>query len=148
MDELAAKIYQALAVVELAASGAPVVAEGAGVAWLVREYDGRPMCGVLDAAGRTGGHLTLGYRDATVRSLSPFLSLGTRIAGYKQHRGLVSPRAGEHPAWSWEGGQPEGFVSGGVHASYLCLHWAGVPELAPRFVARAQGEQTTMKLAS
>ena len=39
---------------------------------------------------------------------------------------LVTPRAGVDAAWSWSGGQPEGFVWRGVHASYLGLHWAGV----------------------
>jgi cobyrinic acid a,c-diamide synthase len=107
------------------------------------------MCGVIDAAGRTSEHLIIGYRDATVRSISAVLPPGTRIVGYKQHRGLVSPRAGEHPAWSWPGGAPEGFVSVGLHASYLCLHWAAAPEMAVRFVAAAAaGGAPSMGLAS
>jgi cobyrinic acid a,c-diamide synthase len=159
LDELAANETLARSVAALAAAGRPVVAEGAGLAWLCREFDGRPMCGVVDATGRTSEHVIIGYREATVRSVSPHLSLGSRVVGYKQHVGLVSPRAGEQPAWSWPGGQPEGFVSGGVHASYLCLHWAGVPQIAERLVAAARavpggpwdgepGTTTTMRLAS
>lgn len=148
LDELSANGSLNLAVARLAAAGYPIVAEGAGLAWLCREYDGRPMCGVIDAAGRTGEHVVIGYRDATVRSVSPVLPLGTRIVGYKQHRGLVSPRAGEQPAWSWPGGAPEGFVSVGLHASYLCLHWAAAPEMAVRFVTAAAGGAPTMRLAS
>ena len=30
---------------------------------------------------------------------------------------------------------PEGFVQGNVHASYLHLHWAGMPQIAKRIVA-------------
>lgn len=149
LDELSANGSLNLAVARLAAAGYPIVAEGPGLAWLCREYDGRPMCGVIDAAGRTSEHLIIGYRDATVRSVSAVLPPGTRIVGYKQHRGLVSPRAGEHPAWSWPGGAPEGFVSVGLHASYLCLHWAAAPEMAVRFVAAAAaGGAPSMGLAS
>jgi cobyrinic acid a,c-diamide synthase len=148
LEELSANGALCLAVARLAAAGYPIVAEGVGLAWLCREYDGRPMCGVIDAAGRTSEHLTVGYRDATVRSVSPVLPVGTRIVGYKQHRGLVSPRAGERPAWSWPGGSPEGFVSVGLHASYLCLHWAAVPELAARVVEAAAGGAPAMGLAS
>jgi cobyrinic acid a,c-diamide synthase len=148
LEELSANGALCLAVARLAAGGYPIVAEGTGLAWLCREYDGRQMCGVIDAAGRTSEHLTVGYRDATVRSVSPVLPVGTRIVGYKQHRGLVSPRAGERPAWSWPGGAPEGFVSVGLHASYLCLHWAAAPELAVRVVEAATGGAPALGLAS
>ncbi len=148
LDELSANRALAAAVKALADAGRPVVVEGAGLGWLVREFDGRPMCGVLDAAGRTGDYPVLGYREAIARSVSAHLSLGTGVVGHKQHRGQVSPRAGEHPAWSWPGGQPEGFVRGGVHASYLCLHWAAQPQIATRLVSAAAGEEETLRLAS
>jgi cobyrinic acid a,c-diamide synthase len=41
------------------------------------------------------------------------------------------------PAWTWTGGNPEGFVWRQVHASQLGLHWAGAPEIARRLVAAA-----------
>jgi cobyrinic acid a,c-diamide synthase len=148
LDELAANTALAGSVRSLAASGRPVVAEGAGLAWLTREYDGRPMCGVLDVTGRTGEYLVVGYREATVRSVSPHLAVGTGLVGHKAHRGLVSPRSGERPAWSWPGGQPEGFATGGIHASYLCLHWAAKPEIAHKLVSAAAGEEDTLRLAS
>jgi cobyrinic acid a,c-diamide synthase len=47
----------------------------------------------------------------------------------------VSPAAAGAPAWRWAGGDPEGHVNGGVHASYLHLHWAGRPAIARRLVA-------------
>jgi cobyrinic acid a,c-diamide synthase len=156
LDELSANGMLALNVAALATAGRPVIAEGAGVAWLAREYDGRPMCGVLDVTGRTGDYMIVGYREATVRSASPHLPVGSSMVGHKQHRGAVTPRAGERPAWFWPGGQPEGFVTGGVHASYLCLHWAARPDIATRLVEAASGgsgedgagEDGTMRLAS
>jgi cobyrinic acid a,c-diamide synthase len=145
---MAANTALAQAVRDLAGSGRPIIAEGAGLAWLARDFDGRPMCGVLNASGRTGEYPVVGYREATVRTVSPHLSLGTAIVGHKQHQGVVTPRAGERPAWSWPGGQPEGFVHGGVHASYLCLHWAAQPEIATRLVSAAAGEENTLRLVS
>jgi hypothetical protein len=63
--------------------------------------------------------------------------LGARVVGYKHHRSTLTPRAGQTPAWSWNGGAPEGFVWRRVHASYLTLHWAGTPEIARRLVMAA-----------
>jgi cobyrinic acid a,c-diamide synthase len=126
----------------LARAGGPILAEAVGLAFLLREYAGRPMVGLLDATGMPGDQLALGYREATARSVSPFLQVGTRLVGYRRHRGLVTPRAGEQPAWSWPGGSPEGFVSGRIHASYLCLHWAGAPQIAQRFVAAIHGSDS------
>jgi cobyrinic acid a,c-diamide synthase len=137
-DELCANERLRGEVAALAAAGAPVVAEGAGLVWLCRELDGRPMCGVLDASAHTADATVLGYREATAQT-SRLLPAGTRVVGHKLHRTLVSPRAGASPAWSWPGGAPEGFVSGGVHASYLALHWAGSPGVAVRLVAAARG---------
>ncbi|OLE29427.1 MAG: hydrogenobyrinic acid a,c-diamide synthase (glutamine-hydrolyzing) [Actinobacteria bacterium 13_1_20CM_3_71_11] len=159
LDELAANVALATRVRQFALTGRPIVAEGIGLAWLAREFDGRPMCGVLDVVGRTGEHPVVGYREATVGTAGPHLSPGTEVVGYKQHRGLVTPRAGQHPAWSWPGGQPEGFVRGGVHASYLCLHWAGRPDIASRLITAAAsgseyggsaeyGEENTLRLVS
>ena len=55
----------------------------------------------------------------------------------------VSPADGA--AWHWTGGGTaakgfvtEGFVQGGVHASYLHTHWAGVPGAAERITAAAR----------
>src|SRR5436305_878220 len=89
LDELAANVALATRVRQFALTGRPIVAEGIGLAWLAREFDGRPMCGVLDVVGRTGEHPVVGYREATVGTAGPHLSPGTEVVGYKQHRGLV-----------------------------------------------------------
>jgi len=108
----------------LAASGAPVVGECAGLLYLCQELDGLPMCGVLPAHARMTSRLTLGYRTAG------------DVTGHEFHRTVVEPRAGATPAWLLDDG-PEGFVQDGVHASYVHLHWAGAPERAAAFVDAA-----------
>jgi cobyrinic acid a,c-diamide synthase len=136
-DELSANRQLCNAVAQFAHDGWPVVAEGVGLPWLSRDYDGRPMCAVLDASALTGEPTVAGYREATAPATSALAPAGARITGYKQHRAVVTPRAGQQPAWTWSGGNPEGFVWRQVHASQLGLHWAGAPEIARRLVAAA-----------
>ncbi|WP_309051085.1 cobyrinate a,c-diamide synthase [Streptomyces sp.] len=136
--ELSANEPLRKAVADLAASGAPVAAECAGLLYLARSLDGRPMCGVLDADARMSERLTLGYRDAVAVSDSVLAAAGTRMRGHEFHRTVIEPGAGASPAWGLR--QPErrveGFVQGGVHASYVHTHWAGAPGVAARFVER------------
>lgn len=135
--ELAANEPLRDAVRELAAAGGPVVAECAGLLWLARSLDGHEMCGVLDARAVMTGRLTLGYRDAVAVSGSVLAEPGTRVTGHEFHRTALTPAAGPAPAWAWRGTAAEGFVQGGVHASYLHLHWAGQPGFAARTVRAA-----------
>ncbi|HTJ33163.1 MAG TPA: cobyrinate a,c-diamide synthase [Dactylosporangium sp.] len=125
------------AVAAHAAAGKPIAAEGTGLVWLCRDYNGRPMCGVVDASARETDLVVLGYREATARSSSVLLPVGAQVIGHKMHRTSIAPRAGLQAAWTWAGGPAEGFVQRGVHASYLGLHWAGHPSIASRFVAAA-----------
>jgi cobyrinic acid a,c-diamide synthase len=119
----------------LAARGGPVAAECAGLLYLARSLDGVPMCGVLATDAVMSPRLTLGYREAVALSDSVLAPAGTRVRGHEFHRTVATPAAGPAPAWRWPDGGPEGFVSGGVHASYLHLNWAGSPALAERFVS-------------
>jgi cobyrinic acid a,c-diamide synthase len=123
-------------VARLAGSGAPVVAECAGLLYLATELDGQPMCGVLDATARMTGRLTLGYRDAVAAGPSVLAPAGTAVRGHEFHRTTVVPGSPPAPAWAYSG-REEGFVRRGVHASYLHLHWAGYPDLARRVVEAA-----------
>ncbi|MCX5436496.1 cobyrinate a,c-diamide synthase [Streptomyces sp. NBC_00063] len=138
-SELSANEPLRKAVGELARSGAPVVAECAGLLYLARSLDGQPMCGVLDADARMSERLTLGYRDAVAVSDSVLAANGTRVRGHEFHRTVVEPGAGTTPAWGITRPERrvEGFVQGGVHASYLHVHWASVPQAARRIVAQA-----------
>ena len=129
------------AVARLAASGAPVLAECAGLLSLARELDGAPMCGVLPVTARMTGRLTLGYRDAVAAADSVLAPAGLAVRGHEFHRTTASPDASAPPAWTL-GGRDEGFAHGSVHASYLHLHWAGQPGIAARVVAAAAREMT------
>ncbi|MFJ9248760.1 cobyrinate a,c-diamide synthase [Streptomyces sp. NPDC101776] len=138
--ELSANEPLRKAVGALAESGAPLAAECAGLLYLCRELDGRPMCGVLDATARMSERLTLGYRDAVALSDSVLAVAGTRMRGHEFHRTVVEPGSGAAPAWGVRAPERrvEGFVQQGVHASYLHTHWAAEPGVARRFVERCR----------
>jgi cobyrinic acid a,c-diamide synthase len=147
-----------------AAGGHPLVAECGGLLYLGRSLDGLPMCGVLATVGRMTGRLTLGYRRARAASTSVLAVRGEEVRGHEFHYSALDPPAGPSPAWllagasgglgDGVGGSPaggregqdgghqpgaraEGFVAGGVHASYLHTHWAGQPGPPARLVAAA-----------
>ncbi|MGW2634865.1 cobyrinate a,c-diamide synthase [Streptomyces chattanoogensis] len=137
--DLSANAPLRAAVARLAASGAPVSAECAGLLYLSRSIDGKPMCGVLPADARMTERLTLGYREAVALADNAVAVAGTRVRGHEFHRTALEPGAGASPAWGLTHPERrvEGFVSGGVHASYLHVHWAAEPSLAGRLVESA-----------
>ena len=163
-------------VAALARSGAPVLAECAGLLYLARSLDDQPMCGVLDIDAEMTGKLTLGYRDAVAVTDSALAPVGTRAHGHEFHRTAIRPpaakaRTGGAPAgeasagatpagaalasaamasaanaWRWQARGAvvaEGFVQGGVHASYLHTHWNGLPGAADRIVAAARAHRAS-----
>jgi cobyrinic acid a,c-diamide synthase len=125
----------------LAAAGAPIHAECAGLLYLVSELDGHPMCGVLAGSARFTAQLTLGYRDAVAVTDSPLHRVGQRVVGHEFHRTAVTFTDTYQPAWMYRGQHNDavrdGAVRGGVHASYLHTHPAATPEAVARFVAHA-----------
>jgi cobyrinic acid a,c-diamide synthase len=137
--ELGANAPLLAAVRELAASGAPVHAECGGLLYLCETLDGTPMCGVLPAAANRAERLTLGYRDAVALTGSALHPVGARVTGHEFHRWSATPRAGGAAAWGWRGAEPEGFVDGEVHASFLHTHPAGEPAAVARFARRISG---------
>ena len=140
---LSANIPLRAAVAELAASGAPVHAECGGLLYLCADLDGAPLCGVLSASAAMTDRLTLGYREGVAPADSVPFAAGQRVAGHEFHHCAVTPRAGAAPAWGWRGAEPEGFVAGGVHASFLHTHPAGTPAAVARF-ARAAARSTSL----
>ncbi|WAP55329.1 cobyrinate a,c-diamide synthase [Streptomyces sp. S465] len=136
--ELSANEPLRAAVAQLAASGAPIAAECAGLLYLARSLDGEPMCGVLAAEARMSERLTLGYREAVAVSDTSLAAAGTRVRGHEFHRTAIEPGAGPEPAWGLVHPErrTEGFAQGDVHASYLHVHWASIPGAAARFVDR------------
>ncbi|MFJ7586345.1 cobyrinate a,c-diamide synthase [Streptomyces sp. NPDC097617] len=137
--ELSANEPLRAAVAAFAAAGGPVAAECAGLLYLGRSLDGKPMCGVLDADARMSDRLTLGYREAVAVTDSALARAGTRLRGHEFHRTVIEPGAGTSPAWGFTHPERrvEGFVQQGVHASYLHTHWAAEPSVARRFAEAA-----------
>ena len=122
-------------VAALAARGAPVAAECAGLLYLARTLDDRPMCGVLDVRATMTPKLTLGYRQAVAVTDSVLARAGEVVRGHEFHRTAAVPAAGDQPAWRFGPGAVEGHVAGSIVASYLHTHWAGHPAAAARFTA-------------
>ncbi len=116
--------------------GLPTVAECAGLLYLCRTVDGVPMSAALPAAGAMTPGLTLGYRTARAHD-SLLTRRGERVTGHEFHRTTVLPGAGDQPAWT-VAGEPAGFASDTLHASYLHVHWAGFPHLAARLADAAR----------
>jgi cobyrinic acid a,c-diamide synthase len=133
-EALSANVRLRADVAALARRGAPVHAECGGLLYLCRSVDGVPMCGVIDADASMADRLVLGYRDAVALRDSILYDEGDRVTGHEFHRTTVAFRAGK-TAWGWRGAQPEGFIQGGVHASFLHTHPAGHPAAVARFVA-------------
>ncbi|MET4164353.1 MULTISPECIES: cobyrinate a,c-diamide synthase [Gordonia] len=123
-----------------AAAGRPIHAECAGLLYLCEQLDGHPMSGVLDIPGHFGPTLTLGYRDAVAVSDSVLFRTGERVTGHEFHRSGVGDGA-LAPAWAWRDtagrASTHGVTTSSVHASYLHLHPASIPEALCRFVSRA-----------
>lgn len=128
-------------VAALARGGAPVLAECGGLLYLCEQLDEHAMCGVLPARARMGERLAaLGYREATARTATPWLAAGAPVRGHEFHYARVEPAAGDTPAWTLAvrgEERPEGFVAGGMQASFLHVHWAAFPQLARDFVRAA-----------
>jgi cobyrinic acid a,c-diamide synthase len=120
-----------------AVGGMPVVAECAGLLWLGESLDGRKQCGVVPAHARMTGKLALGYRDATALCDTPLLEAGTRVRAHEFHRTVSEPGHGHSPAWQLADGTRSGWAGPGLLASYLHLHWAGIPGAAARLVRSA-----------
>ncbi|MDJ0391884.1 cobyrinate a,c-diamide synthase [Rhodococcus sp. G-MC3] len=143
-EQLAANTALLADVRRVAAQGIPIHAECAGLLYLGRRLDGHAMAGVLDVEARFGSALTLGYRDAVALENSVLFEAGTRVTGHEFHRTMLVESGIENPAPAWGWRNPsrvveqrvirEGFVQGGVHASYLHTHPAGIPRSVSRFV--------------
>jgi len=139
--ELSANAVVREQIAALAATGAPVHAECAGLTYLVDDLDGHPMCGVLPGSARFTERLTLGYRDAVAPVDSSMHAAGERVTGHEFHRTTVEFADEQSPAWVFRGaGQAtvhDGAVRRGVHAGYLHTHPAAHPHSVRRFASAA-----------
>ncbi len=128
-----------------AASGMPVYAECGGLMYAgeaLTDADGRPhkMLGLIPARSIIqGGRLTLGYRELRARVPSCVLEAGATVRAHEFHYSRLQADP-DHAtaAYTCEpDGRPEGYACGSLLASYMHLHFAARPTIAPRFVAAA-----------
>jgi cobyrinic acid a,c-diamide synthase len=140
--ELEANAVLRRSIATFAAAGRPVLAECGGLLYLCEDLDGHAMCGVLPARARMTGRLTLGYRDATAATATPWLEAGEQLRGHEFHYSVVEPADPDPtPAWQLQARgreRADGFVTGAVQAGYLHVHWAATPQLASRLVRAAR----------
>lgn len=147
--ELSANASLRADVAAFAASGRPLLAECGGLLFLCSELDGHQMCGVLPARAQMGARLSLGYREATALRATPWLDSGEVVRGHEFHYSWVEPESGDEGGAAWTLAargreRAEGFVIGGVQASYLHVHWAAFPDVARRFVAAAAAARSAV----
>jgi cobyrinic acid a,c-diamide synthase len=139
-EALSANVSLRRSVASFVRSGGAVHAECGGLLYLARELDGHPMCGVLDVRASMSDRLVLGYREAVAATDSVLDVAGSRRVGHEFHTTAVRPQHAATPAWRWRDRSgstvEEGFVTGGLHASYLHTHPAGAPDSVARFVRR------------
>lgn len=121
-EALAANATLRTAIVELHRSGAPIVAEGAGVALLAQSLDGHPMCDVLATTARSGPGGVPGSVELVAASDGPLHDSGERRFGRPSAAVALDAGAGSAPAWT-VGRRPEGWAAPGLHASLVVVGW-------------------------
>ena len=116
------------------AEGLVVWAECAGLLWLCRSLDARPLAGVLDVEAVMTSRLTLGYREARVRVDSPLGPARTQLRGHEFHYSRVEPAGSALTLSGRQGSSEAGFATPRLFASYLHVHLASRPDVAEHFV--------------
>jgi cobyrinic acid a,c-diamide synthase len=130
-----------------AAEGMPIYAECGGLLYLGRSLTGldgerNRMSGVLPLdAIMDPAHLAISYVEARTRLDSPLGVAGTVARGQEFHQSRVvgdGPRPDLYELTTSRGEErPGGYLRANVAASYVHLHLASCPELAPSLVASA-----------
>jgi cobyrinic acid a,c-diamide synthase len=116
------------------AAGLVTWAECGGLLWLGRSLDGRAMAGAVAAEATMTGRLTLGYRTATTRVVSPVGPAGTELRGHEFHYSATEPAGDALDLVGRHGRGLGGFASPTLLASYLHVHLGGDPSPAAAFV--------------
>ncbi len=117
-------------------------AECGGLLWLAASLDGRPLAGVVPAAGHMTGRLTLGYRRARVLVPTPVGGPGTQLRGHEFHYSVLDPAGDALDLEGRFGAGRAGFATPTLLASYLHLHLGADPAPAERLVAAASQVRT------
>jgi cobyrinic acid a,c-diamide synthase len=114
-------------------------AECGGMLWLASSLDDRRQCDAIDASGRMGARLTLGYRTAVATVTSPVAAAGTSLRGHEFHYSTIDPPGRALALTGRSGSSTGGFATPTLLASYLHLHLGADPTPAERFVAASMG---------
>lgn len=133
------------AVREAAAAGLPIYGECGGLMYLGREIvdaggTAHRMAGLLPLrTSMEGARLQLGYRRVRALADGPVLTEGEEARGHEFHYSRLDVLEEAPAAYEVldQPGRLEGFRAGSVWASYVHLHLAHSPHMAPRFVATA-----------
>lgn len=130
-----------------ASRGLPIYAECGGLMYLQEaliDADGRRhrMAGLVPGVSTLANkRLTLGYREARARRDSPIAKAGQTVRGHEFHWSVCDPPSSELAAYEIMDGirRAEGYAAGNILASYVHVHFASDPRLAPRFVDACAG---------
>ncbi len=148
--ELAANRPMLQAVRAAHARGVQIYAECGGLMYLAQsltDFDGEtyPMAALLPVAtSMSGGRLTLGYREIQALSEGPLLGKEDTARGHEFHYSIANAppsRAQAAYAVLTQNSRIEGFRAPNLWASYIHLHFAANPAIAPRFVAACANSQ-------
>jgi cobyrinic acid a,c-diamide synthase len=125
-------------------AGMPIYAECGGMLYLgqrLLDLDGQEhdLVGVIDLdAVMENRRVALGYAETTALRDTPMLAVGDSARGHEFHYSRIVKLPHEHqPAYRVEtsgGSRDDGFAVGSVAASYVHLHFASQPKLAPRWL--------------
>jgi cobyrinic acid a,c-diamide synthase len=133
-----------------AAAGKPMYAECGGLMFLARALEdaageARPMVGVLPATvSMHPPRMTLAYTEVGFTADTPLGKAGTTARGHEFHFSTMTEPEGVARAYrvraagavrgSVGAERPEGYLVGRTLMSYVHLHFASNPDLAPAFV--------------
>lgn len=129
-------------------SGMPTYAECGGLMLLAEQFIGSQsesysMVGVLPGSTRLSGSLTMGYREVAAIKPGILLNTGDIARGHEFHYSnwsypVESANFAYHLITREGHYQPEGFLTENILVSYVHLHFASNPTIAPRFVDHCQ----------
>ncbi len=138
----------------VAREGKPIYGECGGLMYLgetLSDPEGRtfPMAGLVPlSSAMHSRQLILGYREARLLCDSPFLPTGRTVRGHEFHWSELReppPRSKAAYLFPEQEGRYEGYVNGGVFASYLHVHLASDPRLARNFVRAAANARPPLR---
>jgi cobyrinic acid a,c-diamide synthase len=133
--------------------GMPVYAECGGLMYLgdsLRDLNGREyqMAGAIPVSSCIDKpRLSLGYRTVEALDDGPLLQKGQTVRGHEFHWSVLKHSQGCENAYRVldDEGRMEGFQIKNLLSSYIHLHFASLPSLAPHFVKVCQEFRTVQR---